>query len=170
VLLPTDNSCAETTSVDECVRGASTNGHAVSWLGLLLGDSAEPIDVRALREILGAGAPVLLVDPQDSVFATVHRMVSTGATGIVALAHERDDARFAPLLRVACSLASFRRVIVLHDDAPLEAVRHVPGLILLRDCEAGRDALREIVARETAPSNDTLYAAHAPARALASPR
>lgn len=126
--------------------------------------------MRALREILGAGAPVLLVDPQDSVFATVHRMVATGATGIVALAHERDDARFAPLLRVACSLASFRRVVVQHDDAPLEAVRHVPGLILLRDCEAGRDALHELVARDTAATHDASYAAHAPVRALASPR
>lgn len=121
-----------------------------TWIGLLLGEFEHPLDADVIRQILGNDARMLLVGPHESPFATVHRMVGSGASSVVAVVRDEGASALAPLLRVASSLASFRRIVVIHDAAEMESLIGLPGIVLLRDCPEIRSYLRDLVQHDTA--------------------
>ncbi len=115
---------------------------------------------------------MLLVGPHESPFATVHRMVGSGASSVVAVVRDEGASALAPLLRVASSLASFRRIAVVHDATEANSLLGLPGIVLLRNCPEIREYLRDLVRRDDAASAESSAAsAHAaPQAARSRPR
>lgn len=126
----------------------SDSPHA--WTGLLLDSIRRPANTTAIRTIVGPNAPILVVRESDLPAHTLRHLMQTGATNVLASSFRDDAILLTPLLKIICSLASFRRVILLHDmDPDTELSINHGGILLLRDCLETRSSLRSLIASES---------------------
>jgi len=119
------------------------------WAGLLIEAPGHPVDERSLREILGSDAVVLVVRGTDAAIDSVRKIVNSRPSCILTVVESGVLPALAPLLHIASSLSSLRRIVVLHDATVQPDQRMLQrGVLLLRDCPEVRSALRALVAKE----------------------
>ncbi len=119
------------------------------WAGLLIEAPGHTVDENNLREILGSDAVVLVVRGTDAAIDSVRKIVNSRSSCILTAVGPGVLPALAPLLAVASSLSSLRRIVVLHDASVQPDPRMLErGVLLLRDCPEVRSVLRALVAKE----------------------
>lgn len=133
------------------VRESNTNR---TWAGLLIEAPGQPTEEKNLREILGGDAVVLVMRGTDAAIDSVRSIVRSKSSCILTVMNAGIAPSLVPLLNIASSLASLRRIVVLHDSSvePNEAVLR-RGVLMLRDCPEVRSALTALIARELPPGH-----------------
>lgn len=121
-----------------------------TWAGLLIDTPRRAKDEHTLREVLGSDSVLLLIRDSDSAVDSVRRILQSRASSILTVMGDEHAPLLAPLLRIAGSLSSLRRIVVLHDASSeaSEAFRQ-RGILMLRDCPEMRAALGDLVAKES---------------------
>lgn len=130
--------------------GDSNTNH--TWSGLLIEAAGQAAEEKTLREILGGDAVVLVMRGTDAAIDTVRGIVRSKSSCILTVMNAGIAPSLVPLLNIASSLASLRRIVVLHDASvePNEAVLR-RGVLMLRDCPEVRSALTALISRELPP-------------------
>jgi hypothetical protein len=120
-----------------------------TWAGLLIEAPGHTADENNLREILGNDAVVLVVRGTDAAIDSVRKIVGSRSSCILTEAGSGLLPELTPLLNIAASLSSLRRIVVLHD-ASVEPDQSMlrRGVLMLRDCPEVRSALTALVAKE----------------------
>lgn len=120
-----------------------------TWAGLAVQSEQLHNDERVLRDVLGHDAAIVVVDSDEPSLAGVRRLVRTGASAILVVADAYRAECLKPLLQVACSLASFRRIVLLHESqADIASWLQGTAILLLRDDAVVRACIRAIVAQD----------------------
>ena len=113
------------------------------WAGLIAASSHNEDDTRTLQELLGNEAPILIVQPGDLPQDAVRVLISRKFVNVIAITDSAGLAAVTPILSLASTMASFRRLLVLHDGSSEGLDQLVRGgVLILRDCEEVRAALR----------------------------
>lgn len=123
-----------------------------TWAGLLIEAPGQVAEEKNLREILGGDAVVLVMRGTDAAIDSVRSIVRSKSSCLLTVMNAGIAPSLVPLLNIASSLASLRRIVVLHDASvePNEAVLR-RGVLMLRDCPEVRSALTALIARELPP-------------------
>ncbi|MBX3409406.1 MAG: hypothetical protein KF859_05920 [Phycisphaeraceae bacterium] len=109
------------------------------------------MDERILREVLGDDARLVAVSNSDTTAVAIRRLIEAGATNILAIADHEQARTFAPVLHVARSLASFKRIVLLYDsESDVGVLFGHDGLLYLRDCPQVRRTLKDLISRDNA--------------------
>ncbi|MBX3379145.1 MAG: hypothetical protein KF805_03545 [Phycisphaeraceae bacterium] len=121
-----------------------------NWAGLLIDSPRRPSEERSLREILGSDSVLLVVRESDTAACSIRSIVQSRSSSILTLLGDARSPKLESLLKIAGTLSSLRRIVVLHS-VPAEDCAEFSrrGILVLRDCPEIRDALRELVARES---------------------
>lgn len=120
-----------------------------TWAGLAVRSEQLHNDERVLRDVLGHDAAIVVVDSDEPPVASVRRLVRSGASAILVVADAYRADCLKPLLQVACSLASFRRIVLLHESqADIASWFQGTAILLLRDDAVVRASIRAIVAHD----------------------
>lgn len=127
--------------------------HAL-WVGLTMEGASLAEDTCTLASVLGPAANVVVVPAHEPTLRTVHRLMQTHATALLAIGHADQGDRLASVLRVATTLASIRRIVLLHDTpADTGLPVDTSAILVLRDGPEARCALDAIVARDRATTD-----------------
>jgi len=130
----------------------STPLQSRAWTGLLLDSPRSPTDEEVLRQVLGEDARVVVINESVTTEGAIRRLMQAGATNILTIANHDQARLFAPILHVARSLASFKRIVLLYEsESDIGVLFGHDGVLYLRDCPQVRGTLKELVARDTAP-------------------
>jgi hypothetical protein len=133
---------------------STPQSHHAIWVGLVMEGPSLEGDARALAGILGDAAGVVVVPEEELPLRTVHRLVQTHATALLAIGHAGQQERLSAILRVAATLASIRRIVLLHDAPAGPAfAADTPAILVLRDGPGARRALDAIVSRDRADTD-----------------
>lgn len=120
-----------------------------AWAGLVIETAARATESVELREILGDDAFVLVLRPDEPALEAIRKIVRSRSSCLLTFMRAGAAPALAPLLTIATSLTSLRRIVVLHDASfDAESVLPTRGILLMRDCEEVRLALAALVGRE----------------------
>ncbi|MFA6045554.1 MAG: hypothetical protein WC718_11260 [Phycisphaerales bacterium] len=112
------------------------------WAGLIAASSRNDQETRTLQDLLGDDAPILIVEPGELPHDAIRELISRRIVNVVAMTDREGLATVEPILSLASTLASFRRLVVLHDGT-VNGVDYLlqHGVLILRDCDEVRQAL-----------------------------
>lgn len=121
---------------------ALTTPHSSQWAGLIAASGHDERDATTIRELLGENATLLVLQAGDLPFDTIRELISRRIVNVLAVTDSEGLTRLEPVLTKASTLASFRRLVVLHDET-CEGLNELisRGVLLLRDCPEVRAAL-----------------------------
>lgn len=129
------------------IRSATSNQ---TWTGVLVDSARRLSDEARLREVLGNEPVVVVLRDSEPPLQSIRAILRARSASILALMSEHGSGTLDAFLKLAGTLASLRRIVVLHGDTTLGVgVFRKGGVLLVRDCPQTREALRVLVQNES---------------------
>ncbi|MBL9140389.1 MAG: hypothetical protein JNK53_00860 [Phycisphaerae bacterium] len=121
----------------------------IAWAGLALDGPRVVADTVRIREVLGNDAVIVIANDGQSPVSVIRQLVKTGARALLVLADANQTAVLSPILKAACSLATFRHIVLLHDGSePHPGWIGSSAILMLRDEPGMSETIEAITAHK----------------------
>ncbi|MBI1190528.1 MAG: hypothetical protein GC200_07610 [Tepidisphaera sp.] len=138
---------------------ASTNSS--TWAGLIATSGHNEQDTRTLQSLLGVQSPILLLEAGEVPQTVIRQLISHRIANVLAITDAAGLERLGPVMSQAAAMASFRRLVVLHDSTTDNLDDLISqGVLLLRDCPEVRAAIASIITTPATTTNNPLPASN----------